>query len=79
VLAVNRFPTAPRGHIHYDRHIKTGKRVAAGIRRGDAVVVVHGVDYNGNGKYDFRGGGKSDLDPALPAEATDPAICGVLR
>jgi len=39
---------------------------------------VHGVDYNGNGKYDFSQG-KSDLDPSLPAEATDPALCGVLR
>jgi hypothetical protein len=79
VLAVNRFPTAPRGEIHYDRHMRAGSRVAAGIRNGDAVVVVHGIDYNGNGKYDFRGGGRSDLDPELPAEATDPAACGVLR
>jgi len=79
VLAVNRFPTAPKGTIHYDRHLKTSKNVARGIRQGEAVVVVHGVDYNGNGKYDFRGGGKSDLDPNLPAEATDPAVCGVLH
>ena len=79
VLAVNRFPTAPRGEIHYDRHMRAGSRVASGIRNGDAVVVVHGIDYNGNGKYDFRGGGRSDLDPELPAEATDPAACGVLR
>ena len=79
VLAVNRFPTAPQGTIHYDRHLKTSKNVARGIRHGEAVVVVHGVDYNGNGKYDFRGGGKSDLDPNLPAEATDPAVCGVLH
>jgi len=78
VLAVGRFPTAPNGEIHYDRHMMAGTRVAAGIRNGDAVVVVHGVDYNGNGKYDFRGGGRSDLDPELPAEATDPAACGVL-
>lgn len=79
VLAVNRFPTAPMGQIHYDRNIRTGSKVARAVRRGDAVVVVHGVDYNGNGKYDFRGAGKSDLDPALPAEATDPAACGVLH
>jgi hypothetical protein len=79
VLAVNRFPTAPNGEIHYDRHMRTSSRVAEGIRNGDAVVVVHGVDYNGNGKYDFRSAGKSDLDPAFPAEATDPAACGVLR
>ena len=79
VLAVKRFPTAPHGEIHYDRHMRTGSRVAAGIRHRDAVVVVHGLDYNGNGKYDFRGGGRSDLNPDLPAEATDPAACGVLR
>jgi hypothetical protein len=79
VLAVKRFPTAPHGEIHYDRQMRTGSRVAAGVRNGEGVVVVHGIDYNGNGKYDFRGGGRSDLDPALPAEATDPAACGVLR
>jgi hypothetical protein len=79
VLAINRFPTAPHGQIHYDRNVRTGSRVAKGIERGNGVVVVHGVDYNGNGKYDFRSAGKSDLDPSLPAEATDPALCGVLH
>lgn len=79
VLAVNRFPTAPHGQIHYDRTVRTGSRVATGIERGNAVVVIHGIDYNGNGKYDFGSAGKSDLDPSLPAEATDPAACGVLK
>ncbi len=79
VLAVERFPSAPMGKIDYARHTRTSKAVARAIRRGDAVVVVHGVDYNGNGKYDFRSAGKSDLNPDLPAEATDPALCGVLR
>ena len=80
VLAIDRFPTAPMGEVNYERHgIVTSKAVARGIRRGNAVIVVHGVDYNGNGKYDFKSAGKSDLDPTLPAEATDPALCGVLR
>lgn len=78
-LAVNRFPTAPNGEIHYDRKTRTKREVARGIRRGNAVVVIHGVDYNHNHKYDFAGAGKSELDPALPAEATDPVACGVLR
>lgn len=78
-LAVDRFPTAPNGEIHYDRHTRTQREVARGIRRGNAVVVIHGVDYNHNHKYDFAGAGKSELDPALPAEATDPVACGVLR
>lgn len=78
-LAVNRFPTAPNGAIHYNRHTRTSKGVAAAIRNGEAVYVLHGVDYNANGKYDFKGAGKSELDPNLPAEATDPAACTVLR
>ena len=78
-LAVDRFKTAPKGKIHYHRHgITTTKSVAQGIRDGDAVVVVHGVDHNHNGVYDFSAG-KSDLDPSLPAEATNPAACGVLH
>ena len=79
VLAVDRFPTANRGKINYDRHTKTNKAVARGIRNGNAIVVIHGVDYNHNGEYDFKSAGKSDLNPDLPAEATDPATCGVLH
>ena len=78
-LAVDRFSTAPKGTIKYDRTIKTSKDVARAIRNGEGVLVVHGVDYNNNGKYDFDSAGKSELDAALPAEATDPAACGVLR
>jgi hypothetical protein len=79
-LAVDRFPTAPKGKEHYDRRLTFSKAaVARAIKDGKGVIVIHGVDYNGNGKYDFAGAGKSELDPTLPAEATDPAICGVLR
>jgi hypothetical protein len=78
-LAVERFPTAPRGWIDYQRATRTSSDVAAAIRRGEGVVVIHGVDYNGNGTYDFDSAGASELDPSLPAEATDPAVCGVLR
>lgn len=78
ILAVDRFPTAPNGTINYERQIKTTSNLAQAIRDGEAVVVVHGVDYNGNGAYDFDSAGESELDPSLPAEATDPAACGVL-
>ncbi len=47
------------------------------IQSGEAVVVVHGVQYNNTTAYDNEE--PSDLDPSLPAEATDPAICGVLE
>ncbi|WP_406832207.1 CHRD domain-containing protein [Pedococcus sp. KACC 23699] len=77
-LAVDRFDTAPGGKINYERgSINVSSDVAAAISAGKAVVVVHGVDHNNDGKYD--GTTKSDLDPSLPTEATDPAICGVLN
>jgi hypothetical protein len=76
-LAVDRFDTAPGGTTNYQRgSITVSSVVASAITHGESVVVVHGVDHNHNGKYD--GATKSDLDPSLPTEATDPAVCGVL-
>lgn len=76
-LAINRFDTAPGGELTYERgSIGVSEEIAAAVVNGEAVVVVHGVDHNDSGKYD--GNAKSDLDPKLPAEATDPAICGAL-
>ena len=56
----------------------TAKEIADAIRAGEGVVVIHGVDFNGNGSYDF-GAGASELNPKLPAEATAPAACGRLH
>ncbi|MDQ1483486.1 MAG: hypothetical protein QOF35_1562 [Actinomycetota bacterium] len=76
-LAVDRFDTAAGGKISYERgSIKVDQGVADAIAGGKAVVVIHGVDYNHDGKY--SGTAKSDLAPALPTEATDPALCGPL-
>jgi hypothetical protein len=76
-LAVERFDTAPGGELSYERgSIEVSEEVASAVADGQGVVVVHGVDHNGSGKYD--GKKKSDLEPSLPTEATDPAICGVL-
>ncbi|WP_411720246.1 hypothetical protein [Mycetocola sp.] len=56
------------------------KEIAEAVRNGEGVVVIHGIDYDGNGTYNFSDPeGASELDPNLPAEATDPAACGVLR
>ncbi len=77
-LAVDRFDTAPGGKLTYERgSITVSSGVAAAISKGQSVVVVHGVDHNHNGKYD--GATKSELDPKLPTEATDPALCGALH
>jgi hypothetical protein len=78
-LAIKRFPMATKGTVNYDRSIRVSDKLARAIENGRGVIVLHGVDYNDNGKYDFRSAGKSELDPAFPAEATDPAACGVLK
>jgi hypothetical protein len=76
-LAIDRFDTAAGGKISYERgSIQVSQEVAGAITKGQSVVVIHGVDYNDDGKYD--GDAKSDLDPSLPTEATDPALCGAL-
>jgi hypothetical protein len=77
VLAVDRYDTAPGGKLSYERgSIKVSTAVANAIVAGKAVVVIHGVDHDHDGTY--SGDTTSDLDPKLPAEATDPALCGVL-
>ncbi len=74
-LAIDRFSSG--GSFSYSRgSVQVSADVAKAIQDGQSVVVVHGVDYNKDGKYD--GDTKSDLDPSLPTEATDPALCGVL-
>jgi hypothetical protein len=77
-LAIDRFDTAKGGKISYERgSIQVAPEVADAISKGQSVVVIHGVDHNHDGKY--SGDAKSDLDPSLPTEATDPALCGALR
>ena len=69
--------SAPRGTLTYERgRIKVTQTLAKAISSGEAVIVIHGVDHNHNGSYD--GATASDLDPSLPTEATDPALCGVI-
>jgi hypothetical protein len=65
------------GNIRYTRAVTVPTGVAAAIRAGDAVVVVHGIDYDHNGIYDNILD-RSELDSSLPGEATAPALCGRL-
>ncbi|MEA2323173.1 MAG: hypothetical protein QOD81_3023 [Solirubrobacteraceae bacterium] len=75
ILAFNRFPKT--GRIRYTRKINVGPVVASYIRENNAVVVVHGIDYNHNGLYDGTLD-RSDLNRSLPGESTAPALCGPL-
>ncbi|ASY32060.1 MULTISPECIES: hypothetical protein [unclassified Streptomyces] len=75
-LDVARMPVADKdGKLSYERTLTVSQAVADHIK--DLHVVQHGIDPNGNKKYDF-GKGKSELDPKLPQEATAPASCGML-
>jgi hypothetical protein len=74
-LAITRFPQI--GTYQYVRQIQLTHDVANAVRSGNAVIVVHGIDYNHNKKYDSVLG-VSDLTKTLPMEATAPAICGAL-
>ncbi len=75
-LAVDRFGVGE--DVKYSRgDVQVSAEVAEDIVSGEAVVVVHGVDHDDSGAYD--GDTVSDLDPSLPTEATDPALCGVVQ
>lgn len=76
-LAVERMPKADKsGKLSYSRTIQVSPKVADHIK--DLHLVQHGIDTNGNGKYDFNKG-KSELDKKLPQEATAPASCGMVK
>ncbi len=75
ILAFPRFLSG--GDLHYTRTIALPPSVAAAIRRDDAVIVVHGTDYDGTGIYSGVLDA-SELSKSVPATATAPALCGRL-
>jgi hypothetical protein len=68
------------GAYLYARVLRIGTDISAevGYNIQNYVAVVHGIDINHNGAYDF-GAGPSLLDPTLPFEATVPAACGAIN
>ncbi len=76
ILAFPRFPST--GTIHYVRTFTVPAPVVAYIKQNNAVIVAHGIDYDGSGIYDGVLD-RSELNKALPGTATAPALCGPLR
>ncbi len=82
-LAVDRMPVADaNGTINYDRTIPADQ-VPSGVidNLSQLHIVQHGIDVNGNDKYDVDALGISQFAKSLgvsgiPEEATDPATCG---
>ena len=73
ILSFNRFLSGSA--LRYTRKIELTDVVAANIRKNDAVVIVHGIDYDHDGTYG-NVLDRSDLDRSLPGEITAPALCG---
>jgi hypothetical protein len=73
ILAFNRFLSGSA--VRYTRKLELTDVVAANIRKNDAVVIVHGIDYDHDGAYG-NVLDRSDLDRSLPGEITAPALCG---
>ena len=69
-LALDRYPKA--GAYTYSRTFDIDPKVAAAVKKGTAVMVVDGIDYNGNGLYDNVLG----MTRGMPAEGAAPALCG---
>ena len=75
-VALGQFPSA--GSYTYSRTIELDPAVVGALRSGTAVLLVQGVDHNSNGSYDdVLGAG--EIDPNVPAEATDPTLCGTFE
>jgi len=84
-LALERMPVADSsGHLDYDRTFRADQVPSGLLEDLEHVhIVQHGIDVNGNGRYDIDGAGVSTFAQNLgvdnvPEEATDPASCGVV-
>jgi hypothetical protein len=75
ILVLARYPSG--GKIRYTRTITLPASVANAIRENNAVVVVHGTDYDHSGLYSGVLE-RSELNKSFPATATAPALCGPL-
>jgi hypothetical protein len=75
LVAFGRYPST--SNVNYRRTIRITPIVASYIKKNNAVLVVHGIDYNHNGIYDGVLE-RSDLDRSLTGESTAPAMCGPL-
>jgi hypothetical protein len=84
-LAMDRMPVADAsGTVRFERTIAAADLPAGTVEHlKDLHVVQHGVDANGNGKYDLGALGESTLAKSaglrgIPQEATHPATCGMI-
>jgi hypothetical protein len=75
ILVLSRYPSG--GKIHYTRTITLPASVASAVRENNAVIVVHGIDYDHSGVYSGVLE-RSELNKTFTATTTAPALCGPL-
>jgi hypothetical protein len=82
-LALERFPVADAsGNLDYERTIPASQLPAGAAENMENLhIVQHGLDVNGNDRYDLKGLGESVFAKSLgvdgvPEEGTNPATCG---
>jgi serine/threonine protein kinase len=75
-LVFSRFPNT--GAIRYKRKVALTPTTVKRLRENNAVIMIHGIDYDSNGIYD-NVLDRSELDATEPGEATAPALCGALK
>ena len=73
ILAFARFPAD--GNIKYKRTFRLTPKATRYVRSNNAVIVIHGIDYNRNGIQDGTLD-RSELNSAVQGETTAPALCG---
>ncbi len=84
-LALDRFPVADAdGNLEYNRTLTAAELPEGTLDNiANLHIVQHGVDANGNDKYDLDGLGESTFAKSLgvdgiPEEGTDSATCGMI-
>ncbi|MEU7059034.1 hypothetical protein [Streptomyces sp. NPDC046197] len=75
-FASDRFPSG--SNLAYGRTVTLDRDTVEALEYGTAVLVVHGIDYDGHGQYDDALGPSED-NATQTQDATAPALCGTLR
>ncbi|MEU8029276.1 hypothetical protein AB0C13_11670 [Streptomyces sp. NPDC049099] len=72
----DRFPSG--SNLTYGRTVTLDRDTVQALVSDNAVLVVHGIDYDGHGQYDDALGTSED-DSTQTQDATAPALCGTFR
>ena len=73
----SRYPAG--SNVRYERTFDLGRSMATRIRNGEGVIVVHGIDWDRDGRYGAVLQGATIPKDELSGELTAPALCAPLN